>query len=156
MSVTLQPMTPAQFVAWNDKLVVSYARDKVKAGAWPEHGAVERSRDDIGADLPHGVDTPGHDMFVARSGNRDVGWLWLATDTTGPAPQAFIHDIEVVEDEHGSGLGRALLEAAEAWCADHSIGVLKLHVFAHNEAAVGPYESSGFETTDLSMAKQIR
>ncbi|MCD9197391.1 GNAT family N-acetyltransferase [Aeromicrobium wangtongii] len=156
MSLTLQPMTPEQFASWNEKLIVSYAHDKVEAGAWPERGAVERSRHDIGADLPLGLDTPGHDLFVARSEGRDVGWLWLATDTTGPAPQAFIHDIEVVEGERGRGLGRALLEAAEAWCADHSIAVLKLHVFAHNEAAVGLYESSGFETTDLSMAKQIR
>ena len=40
-------------------------------------------------------------------------------------------------------------------CAGHDIGVLKLHVFANNIAAVNLYESAGFEATNINMAKVI-
>jgi ribosomal protein S18 acetylase RimI-like enzyme len=53
-------------------------------------------------------------------------------------------------------LGRELLTAAEEWCADHSIGRLKLHVFGTNTTAISLYESAGFETTNINMAKIIR
>ena len=149
-------MTSERFVTWNEHLVASYAQDKIDAGTWPEAGALERSARENDALLPQGVDTPGHDLFVATLDGREVGWLWLFTDAALPAPETFIYDIEIAEAERGRGHGRALLEAAEAWCADHSIGVLRLHVFAHNQTAVGLYESSGFETTDLTMAKHIR
>lgn len=156
MSLILEPMTSERFVGWNDHLVASFAAEKVEAGNWAEEGAVERSARENAALLPDGVDTPGHDLFVAMLDGREVGWLWLFTDPALPAPEAFIYDIEVVESERGRGLGRELLEAAEAWCADHSIGVLRLHVFAHNTTAVSLYESSGFETTNHTMAKHIR
>ncbi len=156
MSVILEPMTSEQFAGWNERLVVSYAQEKVDAGTWPEEGSVERSARENAALLPQGVDTAAHDLFVGTVDGREIGWLWLFTDPALVAPETFIYDIEVAESERGNGLGRELLEAAEAWCADHSVGVLRLHVFAHNTTAVSLYESSGFETTDLSMAKQIR
>ncbi|MDR7087286.1 GNAT superfamily N-acetyltransferase [Aeromicrobium panaciterrae] len=156
MTVTLQPMTPERFVSWNERLVVEYAKEKVDSGNWPAEGALERSAKENQRDLPHGLDTPGHGIFVGLSGGEEVGVLWLFTDPALKTPETMIYDIEIAEDHRGKGLGRELLTAAEEWCADHSIGLLKLHVFAKNTTAVSLYESAGFEATNINMAKIIR
>ncbi|MCW2769538.1 MAG: family N-acetyltransferase [Aeromicrobium sp.] len=152
----LVPMSAERFGPWSAQLVVSYAREKVDSGSWLEDGAIERSRREQADLLPDGVDTPGHDLFVGTVDGQAVGVLWLFTDPDLTVPETYIYDIEVWPPHRGRGLGRELLEAAEGWCADHSIGVLRLHVFANNETAIGLYESSGFETTSLTMGKTIR
>lgn len=149
-------MSADRFIVWSEHLVASFAREKVEAGNWPEEGSVERAARENAELLPQGVATPGHDLFVALVDGEAVGVLWLFTDPGTATSETFIYDIEVVEGRRGEGLGRLLLEAAERWCADHSIGILKLHVFGFNETAISLYESSGFEITNINMAKQIR
>lgn len=156
MSLLLTPMTAERFRSWNEHQIAAFAQDKVDAGNWPEEGALERSAEEIARLLPRGTETPGHWVFEAHVDGREVGTLWLFTDPASDPPEAFIYDIEISPDERGSGFGRELLEAAEGWCADHSIGVLRLHVFGFNEVAISLYESAGFETTNINMAKQIR
>ena len=156
MPLTLEPMSAERFILWNEHLVASFAQDKIDSGSWPEEGALARSDRENAELLPQGVATPGHDIFVALVDGDEVGVLWLFTDPTAATSESFVYDIEIVEGRRGEGLGRALLEAAEAWCADHSVATLRLHVFGHNETAISLYESSGFETTDITMAKQIR
>ncbi len=149
-------MTAERYASWNERLVVEFAKDKVESGNWPAEGSVERSAKETAEQLPRGLDTPGHDIFVGMVGGEEIGVLWLFTDPALATPETMIYDIEIAEQHRGKGLGRELLTAAEEWCADHSIGVLKLHVFADNTAAVSLYESAGFEATNINMAKQIR
>ncbi|GAA3510530.1 GNAT family N-acetyltransferase [Aeromicrobium panaciterrae] len=156
MPVTLQPMTAERYVSWNERLIVEFAKEKVDSGNWPAEGALERSARENAADLPRGLETPGHDIFVGLVDGEEVGVLWLFTDPAHQVPETMIYDIEIAEEHRGKGLGRELLTAAEEWCADHSIGLLKLHVFAHNTTAVSLYESAGFEATNINMAKVIR
>ncbi|NRQ51370.1 GNAT family N-acetyltransferase [Aeromicrobium stalagmiti] len=152
----LEPMSADRFDTWSEHHVVSYAQDKVDAGNWPEDGAVERARRENAELLPEGVTTAGHDLFVATVDGDEVGFLWLFTDPAASVPETYVYDIEIVAARRGEGLGRELLEAAEGWCADHGVATLRLHVFGFNTAAISLYESSGFETTNLSMAKIIR
>jgi len=156
MTLTLEPMSPERYASWNTRLITEFAKEKVDSGNWPAEGALERSARENAADLPRGLDTPGHDIFVALSDGEEVGVLWLFTDPALSVPETMIYDIEIGEAHRGKGLGRELLTAAEEWCADHSVGILKLHVFATNTAAVSLYESSGFVATNINMAKQIR
>lgn len=156
MPVILQPMTQGRYVSWNERLIVEYAKEKVDSGNWPAEGALERSAKENAEDLPQGLDTPGHDIFVGLVDGEEVGVLWLFTDPALTTPETMIYDIEIAEEHRGKGLGRELLTAAEEWCADHSIGLLKLHVFGNNTTAISLYESAGFETTNRNMAKIIR
>jgi GNAT superfamily N-acetyltransferase len=149
-------MSPERYVSWNERLIVEFAKEKVDSGNWPSEGALERSAKENARDLPQGLDTPGHDIFVGLVDGEEVGVLWLFTDPALKTPETMIYDIEIVEQYRGKGLGRELLTAAEEWCADHSIGLLKLHVFAKNTTAVSLYESAGFEATNINMAKRIR
>ncbi|MEJ7633234.1 GNAT family N-acetyltransferase [Aeromicrobium sp.] len=156
MTVTLEPMTAERFVSWREHHVAAYAEEKVASGNWPAEGAAERAAKENAELLPQGVETPAHDLFIGVVDGREIGFLWLFTDPAPAAPEISIYDIEVVEGQRGKGYGRGLLEAAEGWCADHSIAVLKLHVFGFNTTAISLYESSGFETTNVAMAKRIR
>ena len=149
-------MSAERYVSWNARLVSEFAKEKVDSGNWPAEGALERSAKENARDLPQGLDSPGHDIFVGLVDDQEVGVLWLFTDPALKTPETMIYDIEIAEEQRGKGLGRELLTAAEEWCADHSIGLLKLHVFAHNTTAVSLYESAGFEATNINMAKVIR
>lgn len=156
MTVTLEPMTPERYVSWNEQLITSFAEEKVRSGNWPAEGALERSAAENAKDLPQGLETVGHDIFIGVVDGQEIGCLWLFTNPALSVPETYIYDIEVVESQRGNGYGRGLLEAAEAWCADHSIGLLRLHVFGFNTTAISLYQSAGFETTNLNMAKHIR
>ncbi len=155
MDVTLEPMTADRFVQWREQEITEFAKDKVKAGVWPEDKAMEASAAEIASLLPDGPDTAGHDLFVAIADGTEVGQLWLFTDPEALAPETFIYEIAIDEEHQGKGLGRSLLAAAESRCAERGVKVVRLNVFAFNMTAISLYESSGYTVTDLRMMKRI-
>ena len=58
--IELQPMSPAEFQVYLERSIAEYADDKVKAGNWPQEGALERSRQEFNKYLPQGLDTPAN------------------------------------------------------------------------------------------------
>ena len=155
MTVTLEPMSAEHFAEWNEQLVVSYAREKVEAGVWTEEHALDLSRSEQTTSLPQGMQTPGHDLFVGTVDGEVVGNLWLFTDPRQPMRDTFIYDIEIDEAHRGKGLGRALLTAAESWCAEHGSASVRLNVFSFNTTAISLYESAGYSPTSMRMMKRI-
>jgi GNAT superfamily N-acetyltransferase len=148
-------MSVDYFATWNEQLVVSYAHEKVEAGLWDEEYALELSRAEQAETLPDGMQTPGHDLLVGVVDGETVGNLWLFTDPRQPVRNTFIYDIEIIEPCRGRGLGRALLEAAESWCAAHGSTSVRLNVFAPNITARALYESAGYAPTSTHMMKRI-
>jgi GNAT superfamily N-acetyltransferase len=155
MTLSLEPMSAEHFAAWNERLIREYAREKVEAGVWAEAHALDLSRAEQVTTLPDGMRSPGHDLFVATVDGEVVGNLWLFTDPSLPSRDTFIYDIEINGEHRGKGLGRALLEAAESWCATHGVTTLRLNVFAPNTTARALYESAGFVPTSMHMMKRI-
>lgn len=141
--VELEPMSAERFVSWKEALIASYADEKVTAGNWSAEGALERSA----------VETVK--LFIGTVDGQEIGFLWLFTDPALTVPETFIYDIEVRADHRGKGYGRGLLEAGERWCVEHDVTTLKLHVFGFNTTAIKLYETSGFEITNLHMAKRL-
>jgi GNAT superfamily N-acetyltransferase len=148
-------MTEDYFAEWNERLIVEYAREKVEAGLWTEEHSLELSRAEQAETLSDGMQTPGHDLFVGVVDDEVVGNLWLYTAPGQPVRTTFIYDIEVLEPHRGRGLGRALLEAAETWCAEHGSSSVRLNVFAPNTTARALYESAGYVPTSTHMMKPI-
>ncbi|WP_332668145.1 GNAT family N-acetyltransferase [Aeromicrobium sp.] len=155
MTLSLEPMSAEYFAAWNERLIVEYAREKVEAGVWTEEHALELSKAEQGTSLPDGMQTPGHDLFVGTVDGEIVGNLWLFTDPSLPSRETFIYDIEIISEHRGKGLGRELLAAAEAWCAEHGSMSVRLNVFAPNKTARALYESAGYLPTSMHMMKRI-
>ncbi len=156
MAVTLVPMTPDAYARWLDTIVVAYAGDKVRVGAWPEDEALERSQRAFETLLPQGLATPGHELrsIVAENGT-SVGVLWFAPNDELRGAVAFIYDIEIDEAHRGRGYGRAALEALEPLARSLGFDAIGLHVFGDNDVARGLYRSAGFVETDVMMRKPI-
>jgi GNAT superfamily N-acetyltransferase len=122
----------------------------------PAEGALERATREQESLLPQGLETPGHDLFVGTVDGEEVGLVWQFTDPELTIPETFVYAMDVIETYRGRGHGRELLEATERWCAEQGVRTMRLHVFDDNLAAVGLYETSGFETSSRTMSKQIR
>lgn len=153
VTVTLEPMTPAEYGGWLEPAIVEYAKDKVTSGEWPQDGALTRSRRGFRDLLPNGVATPDHHLFTGRAGGEAIGTLWVFV--SAERGDAFIYDVAVEETHRGRGLGRALLEAAEVWIRKRGLRSVSLHVFGHNAIARRLYESADYQVTDLSMRKLL-
>lgn len=156
--LTVRPMTPAEFVLWQEELSQAYADEQVAAGNWPAEGALERSRRENAESLPQGLNTP--DMLVLNGVLADgtvIGRVWVALRHPRGVPDcAFLNDIEVVPEHRGQGLGRALLEAAERAVVAHGVGALALNVFGQNTTAQALYDSAGYQVTSRQMRKPLR
>lgn len=72
-----------------------------------------------------------------------------------PYTYAYIHDLVVLEEYRGEGLGRALLDAASAFAAREGARLLRLHVLAANEGAVGLYRAAGFRERELLLERTL-
>lgn len=155
MTLTLEPMSAERFVSWTDQQIRDYAKDKVDAGIWAEEDALASSAAEQEELLSDGLETAGHDIFVAQLDGEEVGNLWLFTNPATQVRETFIYNIEVDEPHQGKGLGRALLTAAEQWCAERGVTALRLNVFSFNTKAISLYESAGFAPTNMNMMKRI-
>ncbi|MEL7976353.1 GNAT family N-acetyltransferase [Isoptericola sp. F-RaC21] len=156
-TVTLRPMTPAEFDEWQDALAEDYAAEQVASGRWPYEGAVRRARDESARLLPQGPDTRRMLLRVAVDADGEtVGRSWVALDPPHGMPGiAFLYDIEVVESRRGQGLGRALLAATEDAARQAGAAALELNVFGRNAAAVSLYDSAGYAVVTQQMRKPL-
>lgn len=91
-------------------------------------------------------DHPTTRIFLAFDGETAVG---LATCFTGFSTFAArqlvnIHDLSVVPEARGKGVGRALMRAVEEDARSRGYCKVTLEVVEHNDHARGLYESEGF------------
>jgi ribosomal protein S18 acetylase RimI-like enzyme len=151
----LRPVTAAEFDAWRARLIPGYAADKVRAGDWSEAEAESNATEQTDNLLPAGAETPGMLLLTAETPEGElVGVVWVALDRDRPGA-AWIYDIEVHPEQRGKGYGRALLQAAERYSAQHGATEIGLNVFGPNAVARGLYESSGYEITAINMRKRL-
>jgi len=111
---------------------------------WPSQDAfltgVERLLDDPDTDYLLGfshADSPPHGVVQLRFRHG----LWRA------GADCLVEDVFVREEARGSGLGRALMDAAVARARERGARRMELDVNEANPAAVALYESLGFSAT---------
>lgn len=98
---------------------------------------------------------PGNYIFRALDGNSAVGNLWIHNNEADDSGDWVIYDIETFADKRGQGFGRKILEAAEKFVKENGGTEIRLNVAGFNTVARNLYESSGYETTRLSMKKSL-
>ena len=152
--IDLVPLTPDEFAAWHERAVAEYAAEHVRTGHWTVAESIDRASAQFTQLLPDGPKTEGQFLWSIRPANGDpVGLLWVGTERR--QDQAFIYDIEVVEDRRGEGFGTAALLALEEWARDKGFASIGLHVFGHNTGAWQLYKRLGYVETNVNMEKRL-
>jgi ribosomal protein S18 acetylase RimI-like enzyme len=100
-------------------------------------------------------------MFVALDGAHVVGvvCVWARVPPDGPddvpTDHAYVADLAVLATHRGRGIGRALLERAEAFARRRGSTTLRVGVRSRNQAARGLYASAGFAEDRLELVKPL-
>ena len=97
--------------------------------------------------------------FLAECNSVAVGIL-RCVDTAGspllyPSHFGYVSSVYVVQRMRRSGVLRALLARAEAWCRDRGLHEMRLHNAVDNEVANQTWDSLGFEPVELLRMRRL-
>jgi len=99
-------------------------------------------------------------IFVSEENGAVVGFVGVLARVV-PEPDeaqayAYVSDLVVLPAYRRRGIGRALLERAEAYARGEGARVLRVGVLAKNEAAARLYRSLGFGDYTIQLNKPLR
>jgi GNAT superfamily N-acetyltransferase len=129
------------------ELLDHYARDPMGGG----HGLEAAARERLVGELRR---VPGFHAGLAFLDGQAVGLVHCFTgfSTFAARPLLNIHDIIVHRDRRGQGIGRALLDWAEALARSLGCCKLTLEVLTNNTVAIAAYRKSGYAPYQLDPA----
>jgi ribosomal protein S18 acetylase RimI-like enzyme len=118
---------------------------------WEEAGLV-REWNDPRADINAAIAGPTSAILAAREGGRILGTVMVGYD----GHRGWLYYLAVASDRRGTGLGRALVKAAEEWLARRGARVIRLMIRAENEAVTDFYRAVGYDTSEMIvMGKKL-
>lgn len=88
-------------------------------------------------------------VLVAELDGRIVGRLSIGRDSHPASEHVADVGVMVADGYRRRGIGRALMESAEAWAKSVGVRKIELHVFPHNEAALTLYERLGYRQVGI-------
>lgn len=97
-------------------------------------------------------------LLVAREGDAIVGFVMFEPESGSyeqDADRGIVHNLYVVPERRGEGVGSALLAAAEDALADEGADVVALEVMAENDAARRFYRRHGYEPLRLELERDL-
>jgi ribosomal protein S18 acetylase RimI-like enzyme len=95
------------------------------------------------------------EVFVALSDTGEpLGFATVSEEThfTGES-QAYIGELATMPEAEGTGVGKALVLACEAWARGCGLRILSLSTGAANARALGFYRHLGFAEEDVKLVK---
>ncbi len=101
-------------------------------------------------------------LLVAERDGRIVGYACVyrryVSDELDdpPGEMGYLSDLVVADAARGAGVGRALLEAAEAEVRAIGGDTVRLSVLAGNERAREIYERAGYAPVEIDLEKRLR
>lgn len=133
-----------------------WVRLAVGQRAFGSHLASEANRTRIEESMAHHV-AEGN-LLVAREDDALLGFvmfsierrLYVADETRG-----LVHNLFVVPEKRGEGIGSALLEAAERALREDGAAVIGIEVLADNEDARRFYDERGYRPHRVELEKRV-
>ncbi len=123
----------------------------MRAQLWPHADAAELARE--ARDFSSGAGVPTIDVvFIAAGEDRQIGFLELSlrefSDGCDSMPVPYVEGWYVEPGARGTGVGRALMRAAEAWSREHGFTELASDTQLHNDGSLRAHEHCGFEEVE--------
>lgn len=104
------------------------------------------------ADLQRALDNPGSTVLGGYLDDDLAGTVMVGHD----GHRGWVYYLAVADQHRGSGLGRTLMQAAEAWLVDQGAVKLQLMVRESNRAVIGFYDRLGYTDADVRvLAKRL-
>ena len=121
------------------------ARLSAQLGYPVERAAVEGRLADLAG-------RPDHAFYVGEGGGEILGWVHAySVGLLESSPYAEVGGLVVDASQRRLGVGRALVERALAWTAEHGLRELRLRSGVHREEAHAFYRALGFEESRASI-----
>lgn len=123
---------------------------KMRAQLWPGADAeLEREAHDFNRGLPIPTITV---VFIAENAGERVGFLELSvrsfSDGCESMPVPHVEGWYVQSHARGAGVGRSLMQAAEAWSRARGFTELASDTEVHNAASLQAHQHCGFEEVE--------
>jgi len=96
-------------------------------------------------------------LIACITPEKPLGFVHLepAQDPLAQAPAGYVSMLSVATGAEGYGIGRLLMEAAEAWAREQGFTCLSLDVFASNTHGRAFYARQGFHEDSLKLYKLL-
>lgn len=150
--VQLRPMTADEFARFREEFVRAWAEDLAKVEDLDPALALAQAAARTDAELPQGLETPGHRLSTVTADGRAVGSLWLSRE----GGRAFLEEVTIAEAERGRGLGRRAIALAEEAARAEGATQVVLNVYAHNPRAQELYAALGYREVKTTMRKLLQ
>ena len=89
-------------------------------------------------------------MLIAEDAGKPVGWAFAHDEKAEvfvvepERTHGYLTELFLLPQARGKGLGRALIEACEAWARERGHKLLTVGVLSQNRSAVRAYEGTGY------------
>lgn len=141
-SITIRPFAADEWPLYKALRLRSLADSPDAFGSTLELESLRA--DDVWADRLRSGATSGKDAaLVAWVGDLPSGLVWAKEDAGAPG-HVDVFQMWVAPEARGLGVGKALLEAALAWCRGHGAKVVRLGVAEGDTPANRLYRRAGF------------
>jgi ribosomal protein S18 acetylase RimI-like enzyme len=95
-------------------------------------------------------------LIARRPDGARLGFVSLRVrEDVGGIGRGHVADLAVIEGARRSGVGSALMNAAEAWARERGFPALSLDLWATNERARSFYETLGYAAESLGLFKRL-
>jgi ribosomal protein S18 acetylase RimI-like enzyme len=156
MSLSLRPMTPAEFESLIDTASAAFLAEMVATGQLRLEDVPAEARRRREQIMPNGLETEHMLLFIGEVDGEAIGWMWLALPgAPHHAETAWVYNVEIDEAQRGKGYGKAMMLAAERELVQRGVTKLGLNVFGSNKSAIGLYERLGYEVISQQMTKPL-
>jgi GNAT superfamily N-acetyltransferase len=152
---TTAPLLSVELADYADPRDAADIVDLLEAYACDPMGGGEQLGQEVRDEVVPGLrDTPGAFTLIARIDGQAVGLAncFTAFSTFVAKPLINVHDMTVLADHRGQGIGRALLDAVESEARRRGACKITLEVLSGNERAKALYASLGYADYQLDPA----
>lgn len=98
-------------------------------------------------DLLRAVKGAESTVLACVDGERLIGTAMVGHD----GHRGWAYYVAVRGERRGTGVGRALMQACEAWVSERQIAVLRVMVREDNAAVLSFYDSLGYERSNVTV-----